>query len=245
MRKMNIAVIALLLLVGSITSANAMHITEGILPAKWAGLWFVLAVPFVALGLRQMVKKKQIDPSYIPLVGIFGAAVFVFSCFPIPVPVAGSTSHPAGTGLSAIVLGPLPSVVIAFVSLLLQALFLAHGGLTTLGANSFTMGVIGSFAGYAAFYLVRKGGGTLFWGGFAAGVVADLSTYFGTSFVMALALHGDHPFWSVLGQIYIAFMPTQIPLCLLEGAVGGMILSYVARQRPDLLKRQGLLKVSS
>jgi cobalt/nickel transport system permease protein len=241
---MKVIFVSLLLLAGWTSTANAMHISEGILPASWAGLWFLLATPFVALGLRQMVRKKQIDPSYIPLVGIFGAAVFVFSCFPIPVPIAGSTSHPAGTGLSAIILGPLPSVVIAFISLLLQALFLAHGGLTTLGANTFSMGVIGSFSGYAAFFLVRKGGGSLFWGGFAAGVVADLSTYFGTSFIMALALHGDHPFRSVLGQIYIAFMPTQIPLCLLEGVVGGLILSYVARHRPDLLQRSGLLKVT-
>ncbi len=157
-------------------------------------------------------------------------------------PVAGSTAHPAGTGLSAVFLGPFASVVVAFVSLLLQALFLAHGGLTTLGGNTFSMGVMGSFAAFAAFRLGRGGGLSLFWSGFLAGVTADLVTYLGTSFEMALALHGTQPLLSVLGQIYLAFMPTQIPLSILEGVVTGGIIVYVQKHRPDILRRFGIFK---
>jgi len=231
---MTILLAALLLLPGE---ARAMHISEGVLPPGWAALWFAVAAPFVAWGIRQINRRKDSDPSYIPLLGIFGAAVFVFSCFPIPVPVAGSTAHPAGTGMSAIFLGPFASVVVAFISLLLQALFLAHGGLTTLGGNITSMGIVGSFAGYGAFKAGRLLRLNLFWCGFLAGVAADLLTYLCTSFEMAIALHGDHPFWSVLGQIYLAFMPTQIPLSLLEGAVTGGILVYVNKHRPDILRR--------
>jgi cobalt/nickel transport system permease protein len=222
-------------------AAHAMHISEGILPPLWALFWFAVAAPFVAWGVWQINGCKALDPSYIPLIGIFGAAVFVFSCFPIPVPVAGSTAHPAGTGMSAIFLGPAASVVVAFISLLLQALFLAHGGLTTLGGNTFSMGVVGSFAGFGAFRLGRALRLPLFWCGFLAGWAADLLTYLSTSFEMALALHGDHPFLSVLGQIYLAFMPTQIPLSLLEGAVTGGILVYVNKHRPDILRKLGVV----
>ncbi len=229
-------------LLGSASQGHAMHISEGILPAGWAGLWFAVALPFVAWGVRDITRRKQADASFIPLLGIFGAAVFVFSCFPIPVPVAGSTAHPAGTGLSAIFLGPFVSVVVAFISLLLQALFLAHGGLTTLGGNTFSMGVMGSFFGFAAFVLGRRLGLGLFWCGFLAGMTADLVTYFGTSMEMALALHGDQPLASVLGQIFLAFMPTQVPLCLVEGAVTGGMLVYVQKHRPDILYRLGVLK---
>ncbi len=218
-------------------TARAMHISEGILPAGWAIFWFVLAAPFVGWGVRRISLSKKADPAYLPLLGIFGAAVFVFSCFPIPVPVAGSTAHPAGTGLSAIFLGPFASVVVAFISLLLQALFLAHGGLTTLGGNTFSMGVMGSFSGFAAFWIGRKLSLPLFWCGFLAGMTADLVTYLGTSFEMALALHGTQSFWVVLGQIYLAFMPTQVPLSLLEGAVTGGILVYVRKHRPDILRK--------
>ncbi len=224
------------------TPAWAMHISEGILPAGWAAFWFIVALPIVGWGVRQINRKKNADPSYIPLIGIFGAAVFVFSCFPIPVPVAGSTAHPAGTGMSAIFLGPCASVVVAFISLLLQALFLAHGGLTTLGANTFSMGILGSFGGYFAFRLGRGLRLNLFWSGFLAGLAADLLTYLGTALAMALALHGTQSFWSVLGQIYLAFMPTQGPLCLLEGAVTGGILVYVQKHRPDILRKLKVLQ---
>ena len=224
------------------TPAWAMHISEGILPAGWCALWFAMALPFVGWGIVQITRKKKADPSYIPLIGIFGAAVLVFSCFPIPVPVAGSTAHPAGTGMSAIFLGPFASVVVAFISLLLQALFLAHGGLTTLGANTFSMGILGSFGGYFTFRLARLFRLNLFWSGFLAGVAADLLTYFGTSLALAAALHGTQSFWSVLGQIFLAFMPTQGPLCLLEGLVTGGILVYVQKHRPDILRRLRVLK---
>jgi len=219
------------------TPAFAMHISEGVLPPGWCVFWFVLAAPFVFWGVRQITRRKNIDPAYIPLLGIFGAAVFVFSCFPIPVPVAGSTAHPAGTGMSAIFIGPFASVVVAFISLLLQALFLAHGGLTTLGGNTFSMGVMGAFSGYGAFRLGRLLRFSLFWSGFFAGVTADLVTYFGTSLEMSLALHGTQPFLSVLGQIFLAFMPTQVPLSILEGAVTGGILVYVRKHRPDILRK--------
>ncbi len=82
----------------------------------------------------------------------------------------------------------------------------------------------------------------LFWCGFLAGMAADLLTYLSTSFEMALALHGTHSFWSVLGQIYLAFMPTQIPLSLLEGAVTGGILVYVQKHRPDILRKLNVLQ---
>ena len=222
--------------------AAAMHITEGILPLNWALFWAVVVAPFVGWGIWRIRKWRKTDPSIFPLIGLFGAAVFVFSCFPIPVPIAGSTSHPAGTALTAILLGPFVSVVIALVALLLQALFLAHGGLTTLGGNLFSMGVLGSFCGLAAFLVGRRLRCNLFWSGFLAGMVSDLATYFGTALEMALALHGDESVITVFTQIYLAFMPTQIPLALLEGAVIGGLLTYIERHRPDILVK---LKVIS
>lgn len=217
--------------------ALAMHISEGILPLNWALFWAIVVVPFIGWGIWRIRSWRKTDPSIFPLLGLFGAAVFVFSCFPIPVPVAGSTSHPAGTALTAILFGPPVSVVIALVALLLQALFLAHGGLTTLGGNLFSMGVLGSFCGLAAFRIGRQMRFSLFWSGFVAGMAADLATYFGTALEMALALHGDESIVTVFSQIYLAFMPTQVPLSMLEGAVIGGLLVYVQRHRPDILLR--------
>ena len=42
------------LLVLSAVPAFAMHITEGILPAQWALLWFAVSAPFLIPGLREL-----------------------------------------------------------------------------------------------------------------------------------------------------------------------------------------------
>jgi cobalt/nickel transport system permease protein len=214
-----------------------MHITEGLLPWKVASFWFVVALPFVAAGIWQMTKRKKLSPTYMPMVGIFGAAVFVFSCLPIPIPGIGATAHPAGTGFSAILLGPLPSVVVAFVSLLLQGLFLAHGGLTTLGANTFSMGVLGSFAGILAFIIVRRFRFNLFWAGFVAGAFADFFTYLGTSIGLASGLHGSGSLMAEITTIFSILMPYVVVLMLIEGAITGGILVYIRKNRPDILRR--------
>jgi cobalt/nickel transport system permease protein len=232
-----IFVFVMLLFFALCQPAMAMHITEGLLPWKVASFWFVIALPFVAAGIWQMTRRKKLSPTYMPMVGIFGAAVFVFSCLPIPIPGIGATAHPAGTGFSAVLLGPLPSVVVAFVSLLLQGLFLAHGGLTTLGANTFSMGVLGSFAGITAFMVGRKLRFNLFWAGFAAGVFADLFTYLGTSIGLASGLHGSGDFVSEVVTIFTILTPYVLVLMLIEGVITGGILVYIRKNRPDILRR--------
>ena len=132
--------------------AFAMHISEGILPLKWATLWFLVSIPFLSLGLRRLGRLQAFSSQAIPMVGLVGSAVFIISCMPIPVPVAGTCSHPAGSGLASILIGPSLAVVVSSVALVLQALFLVHGGLTTLGANLFSMGVAGAFVLGAFFW---------------------------------------------------------------------------------------------
>jgi len=234
---LKIFALLVLLLAMVVQPALAMHITEGLLPWKVASFWFVVALPFVAAGVWQVTQRKKLSPTYMPLVGIFGAAVFVFSCLPIPIPGIGATAHPAGTGFSAILLGPLPSVVVAFVSLLLQGLFLAHGGLTTLGANTFSMGVLGSFAGFTAFIIARKLRINLFWSGFVAGVFADFFTYLGTSIALASGLHGSGSYLSEVMAIFSILTPYVMVLMLIEGTITGGILVYIRKNRPDILRR--------
>jgi cobalt/nickel transport system permease protein len=230
---------ALCSLLFAASPVRAMHISEGILPLNWAVLWFVLAVPFVALGLKRLKQRSADDLSFKPLVGFMAAVVFIISCLPIPVPTAGTSSHPCGTAISAILLGPAVSVLVATVALLIQSLFLGHGGLSTLGAGIISMGVVGSFSGFIVFRLLRSAGAGLSVAGFAAGVAADWLTYFSTSFVLANALRGSEPLIPLLLKIAVAFVPTQLPLGILEGAITAGIVVLLYRKRPDLLLRMG------
>jgi len=223
------------------TPAYAMHISEGILPFGWAALWFVVAAPFVAMGLKRLNDLAKDDLSFKPLVGLLAAVVFIISCMPIPVPTAGTCSHPCGTGISAILVGPFISVLITAVALLIQALFLAHGGLSTWGADIVSMGVVGSFTGYGVFRVLRRVGASLGVAGFAAGLLADWATYLATSVVLASGIRGDAPFLPLLGKIVIAFIPTQLPLGILEGAMTAGMVLLLYRKRPDLLVKMKVI----
>lgn len=232
----------LILLLLSAVPAHAMHISEGILPFNWALVWFAVATPFLALGLKRLNSLAHDDLSMKPLVGLMAAVVFVISCMPIPVPTAGTCSHPCGTGIAAILVGPFVSVVIAAAALLIQALFLAHGGLTTLGANIVSMGVVGSFAGYLTFRGLRAMGANLGLAGFVAGLFADWATYLATSVELASGIRGDAPFWPLCCKIILAFIPTQLPLGILEGAMTAGMVVFLSRKRPDLLIRMRVMK---
>ena len=215
--------------------AHAMHISEGILPPQWAALWFALAIPFIAWGLRDLRVRSKEEPHLKSMVGLVGAAVFVISCMPIPVPTAGSCSHPCGTGMAAIFIGPTLTVVVASIALTLQALFLAHGGLTTLGANILSMGVMGAFTGYGVFVLARRLGASWFVAAFLAGVLSDWVVYAGTSFFLATALHGDGSLGTMFLTILVAFVPTQVPLGIMEGIIAASAYRFVQVRRPEFL----------
>ncbi len=217
------------------TPAAAMHISEGILPLPWAGIWFLACLPFLAWGLHALKARSKEDPHFKPLIGLVGAAVFIISCMPIPVPAAGTCSHMCGTGLAAIFIGPLLTVVIASVALVLQALFLAHGGLTTLGANVLSMGVAGAFAGYGVFAGSRRLGLSSTAAAFLAGMVADWATYGMTSLELASSLAGGGSFQTMFTAVFLAFIPTQLPLGVLEGLISAGAYRFVRARRPELL----------
>ena len=216
--------------------AFAMHISEGLLPASWAILWFAVAIPFVAWGLRDLRRRSGEIPYFKPLVGLVGAAVFLISCMPIPVPTAGTCSHPSGTGLAAILIGPGLTVVVASIALTLQALFLAHGGLTTLGANIVSMGVAGAYIGYGTYWIIRRLGLPWVIAAFMAGLFSDWATYAMTSVELAAALHGGESFSAMLSLILIAFVPTQLPLGIFEGILCVGALKFVRNRKPELLQ---------
>ncbi len=220
--------------------AHAMHLADGILPLGWAALWALAALPFLAVSVIRYRRQTARDPQAKALVAMLAVVVFLLSCMPIPVPLVGTCSHPCGTGLAAILIGPWMTTLITLAALILQALFLAHGGLTTLGADVLSMGVAGAFSGWLVFHVLRRSRASLAVAAFFAGLAADWCTYGVTSLELASALHGSQSFGRLWLTTSLAFLPTQAPLGILEGVLSAGAVGFMARRRPDLCAKLGL-----
>lgn len=217
-----------------------MHIMEGFLPAEHAVGWAVASVPFVALGIRSIKKQVEKDPESKMVLGVATAFTFVLSALKLP-SVTGSCSHPTGTGLGTIIFGPLAMAPVALVVLLFQALLLAHGGLTTLGANVFSMGIVGPFVGWGIWMLCRRIGLPRNWGVFFAAAFADLATYVATSAQLALAFPDPVAgFAGSFAKFMGVFALTQVPLAISEGLLTVLIFDYIRRYSAGLFARLGL-----
>ncbi len=218
-----------------------MHIAEGFLPPVHAVGWTVAAAPFVVHGARAVVTEVRERPESTLLLGAAGAFTFVLSAIKLP-SVTGSSSHPTGTGAGAILFRPPVMAVLGTIVLLFQALLLAHGGLTTLGANAFAFAVVGPWAGYGAYRLTRVLGGGLLPAVFAGMAVADLATYVTTSLQLALAF--PDPVSGLPGaaaKFLGVFALTQVPLAVGEGLLGVLLFRVLTvNARPDL-ERLGVL----
>ncbi|MBI5185685.1 MAG: energy-coupling factor ABC transporter permease [Nitrospinae bacterium] len=220
------------------TDAHAMHIGEGILPMSWAIAWTLLALPFLYAGVRKVREREKKDFQFKPLLGLLCAAVFAVSCMPVPVPIAGTCSHPCGVAIAAIILGPVLSVFITSIALFIQAVFLAHGGLTTWGGNIVSMGIVGSFTAWMAYAGLRRLGAGILGAAFVSGLLSDWTTYAATSLELALALQGDRPVLDLFTAISLAFVPTQLPLGLLEGFVTMGMVSFLLKRKPEILAKK-------
>ena len=218
-----------------------MHIMEGYLPIEHAVGWTAASLPFVAYGLHVVRKRFADNPEQRLLLGVAAAFTFVLSALKLP-SVTGSCSHPTGTGLGALLFGPAAMAPIGLVVLLFQALLLAHGGLTTLGANVFSMAVVGPFVAYAVFRALRTLGTSLSLSVFFAACLSDLATYLTTSLQLAWA------FPDPLGGFAASFVKfagifaiTQIPLAVSEGLLTVLVFNALARFNPEELRNLKLV----
>ena len=210
-----------------------MHIMEGFLPAEHAIGWTIAAAPFVVGGAVALRRTLRDRPEARLTLAAAGAFTFILSALKLP-SVTGSCSHPTGTGLGAMTFGPAVMAPIGLIVLLFQGLLLAHGGMTTLGANVFSMAVAGPWAGWAAWRLATRLGAATAPAVFLGAAIADVSTYVVTSFQLALAFPDPV---SGLGGSFLKFAGifavTQLPLAIAEGLLTVVVMAaLMGRGRP-------------
>lgn len=246
--KILIPILAIILLLSDMLSsgrlsASAMHIMEGYLPGGWCIAWGFLCIPFLVAGAISLKKKIAHQGRVKLLIALCAAFVFIISSLKIP-SVTGSCSHPTGTGLGAILFGPSVMSVLGVIVLIFQAILLAHGGLTTLGANTFSMAIFGPFVAYGIFKLMKKCKAPNALAVFLAATVGDMATYALTSVQLAAAYPGDS-FWTSFGKFIAVFAPTQLPIAIAEGILTVIVYGVIQKNCSKELKELSGITVAN
>ncbi|WP_238476023.1 energy-coupling factor ABC transporter permease [Clostridium manihotivorum] len=204
--------------------------------------WGVLTIPFVIVGFFNIKKMIEENPKTKMLIAMVGAFAFVLSALKIP-SVTGSSSHPTGVGLGAILFGPGVMSVLGLIVLIFQALLLAHGGITTLGANTFSMAIVGPLVSYILYKLLSKFKVPSGVSVFIAAMLGDLMTYVTTSVQLSLAFPDQNG--GIVASI-IKFMGifavTQIPLAISEGLLTVIIFNLLRNYNKQELVELKVIK---
>lgn len=236
------ASIAFALLFAIAPTVNAMHIMEGYLPAAYCVAWGIVCLPFLVAGFISLKNKIKTNRRNLTLIAMSGAFIFVISSLKIP-SVTGSCSHMTGTGLGAILFGPAAVSVLGIIVLIFQAVLLAHGGLTTLGANTFSMAVAGPLVALGIYKLCGKLNVNRRVSVFLAAFLGDIFTYCVTSVQLALAYPSEVGGTAASVVKFLGvFAPTQLPLAVIEGILTVVIVIGLETYAVPELKNIGFLK---
>jgi len=208
---------------GTGTAVSAMHIMEGYLPPGYCVAWGIVSIPFLVSGFIKIKNLLEENRRNITLIAMSGAFVFVISSLKIP-SLTGSCSHMTGTGLGAILFGPSVISILGIIVLIFQAILLAHGGITTLGANTFSMAIAGPVVSYIIYKTCQKFKASKLVSIFLAASIGDLFTYCVTSFQLALAHNTADGVLAAFLKFLGVFAPTQLPLAILEGILTVLIV---------------------
>jgi cobalt/nickel transport system permease protein len=213
-----------------------MHISEGILPAKICLMGYGITGLATWYSLHKI--HHQPNPTAgIPKAALLTAAFFVASSIHIPIPPA--SVHLVLNGLLGAVLGyyAFPAIL---VGLLFQAIMFGHGGLSTLGINGVIMGVPAMLAAqiFMLHHPMRRQINSTFslnLFAFLAGAVGLglAAVLFFTITILNLPSGLDQA--TEKTAIY-GLMIAHIPLMIIEGIFTVMVVNFLQRVKPELLK---------
>jgi cobalt/nickel transport system permease protein len=222
-----------------------MHIPDGLLdPITTIVLWIV-TIAIMILGYFRMGKmfEKEDSEKMIPYIGVLAAIIFAFQFVNYPVP-GGTSGHLVGGTLVAVILGPWASVIVLFLILVIQSLF-GDGGITTLGANAFNMGIIGGIVGfYLVVLFVRLLNNTSLKKELKVTIATAIGSYIAivlASFIcgIEIGISGTIPI-----EIAIpAMVFWHILIGIGEAIISALIVFYIYKTKPDFITTESLLKV--
>lgn len=203
-----------------------MHLPDGIISFEQAIIYWIITLIIISIFLYKFSKDKNKEKRIISI-ALFSVFTMVVTSVSVPSPL-GVPIHFFLIPLIAIILGPLSSTIVSFVTLLMQALILNMGGITTLGANFLVMGFILSIVTYGFYrifsYLNEK-------------VAIFASTIIGIMFatfaqVAILLISGAMNFDILLSTL----VPFYLFISIIEGFANVVIITAIERTKPEIIE---------
>jgi cobalt/nickel transport system permease protein len=213
-----------------------MHIPDGFLDTKTIVATSLLSAAGVGRALHDI--KQKLPSRKMPLMGL--SAAFIFVAQMVNFPVAGGTSgHLVGAVLASILLGPAAAIVIMCVVLVSQCFLFADGGVLSLGANIFNMGIVATVSGYTVYRLIsgviKAEYGMFLAAGFAAWFSTVLAAIVCTG---ELAWSGTVPF----ATGFPAMAGIHMLIGVGEAVITMLVCAAVYKARPDIIFISGSRK---
>lgn len=209
-----------------------MHVPDGFLDAPTSMATGAAAVAGVGLALRGA--RRELDDRTAPMAGLVATFVFAGQMMNFPVG-AGTSGHLLGGALAAVLVGPWTAVLCLTTVLIVQALFMADGGVTALGTNVTLMALVGVLVGWLAFRLARSVlprrlpmvAPAAAFGAFVSVPVAALV------FSVLFAVGGTAPVDPV--RVLTAMVSWHVVIGIGEAVITGLVVASVVAVRPDLV----------
>ncbi|MCZ3367153.1 MULTISPECIES: energy-coupling factor ABC transporter permease [Methanobacterium] len=202
-----------------------MHLPDGIIPLWQAAIYWILTIIIMAVYIFKLSRTEEKEKKIVAT-AIFAAATFVASSLSIPSPF-GVPMHFFLIPLVVILLGPLSGVAVEFLCLIVQFFFLGMGGITSLGANTMTMGIVLSFSTYLFYKLTLD-------------LDKRLSVFAGTLMGIAMATIAQALMLvsagvATLDMLMATLIPFYLFVAVIEGIANVLIVSALSGVKPELL----------
>ena len=203
-----------------------MHLPDGLIPLWQALIYWIITIVTLAWYLFKLSKVEEKEKKLVNT-AIFAAATVAVSSLAIPSPF-GIPMHFFLIPLVVILLGPLTGVTVEFLCLLVQFFFLGMGGITSLGANTVTMGIVLSFATYFFYKFTSElnEGLGIFSGTFLGIIMATLAQVF---ILLAAGV-------ASLEMLLSTLVPFYLFIAVIEGVANLFIVMSIYKIKPELLK---------
>jgi cobalamin biosynthesis protein CbiM len=209
-----------------------MHIPDGFIDLKTSAAFSAAAA--IAVGGAVKGARNQLSEQSAPLAGL--TAVFIFAVQMLNFPVAAGTSgHLLGAALAMVLVGPYAATLALSVVLIIQAFLFADGGLTALGLNIFNMGVLGVWASFGMFLILKKflpkTKSSIVVASFIAALLSVPAAAAG--FVVQYAIGANATF--SVSAVLSAMIGTHVLIGIGEGIITALTVSAVLASRSDLV----------